>query len=159
MDAAHESHLELDSDFDLVPPPFMPPLHPGKPEATYDERHNINKYDVITLWTMSQQTGSVSYLVFGTGFSLLVLALCMILFGQTRSVPLFRTLGSNALVAYIIHGMAIDSRDEDHAQRRPPLVHPARIGRRRRHHLAHLRLAGPARLVCTGVNWANRNVS
>lgn len=101
--------LVLAPVFELTPPPFMPPEYPKKPNATYQERHSVNKYDVITLWTMSQQTGSVSYLVFGTGFSLLVLAVCMLLFGQTRSVPLFRALGSNALVAYIIHGMTIDA--------------------------------------------------
>jgi len=93
---------------ELVAPPFMPPYHPTNPNATYQERHNINKYDIITLWTMSQQTGGVSYLVFSTGFSIFVLALCYVIFGQTRQIGIFRSLGSNALVAYIVHGMTID---------------------------------------------------
>jgi predicted acyltransferase len=90
-------------------PPFFPPYDPNRPGATYPERHNIERRKVITLWTMSQKTGSVSYLVFGTGFSLAVLAACLVIFQDGREVPLFRTLGSNALVAYIVHGMAIDA--------------------------------------------------
>ena len=93
----------------LAAPPFLPPYHPTNPNATYQERHNINKYDVITLWTMSQQTGGVSYLVFSTGFSVFVLALCYVIFGRTRQIGIFRTLGSNALVAYIFHSLAIDA--------------------------------------------------
>jgi predicted acyltransferase len=100
---AHQSWVEV------APPPFMPPYHPTNPAATYQERHNVNLKEVITLWTMSQRTGSVSYLTFGTGFSIFVLALCYVIFGQTRQVGIFRTLGSNALVAYIVHGMAIDA--------------------------------------------------
>lgn len=94
---------------ELTSPPFMPPYHPTNPQASYEERQNINKKEVINLWTMSQQTGSVSYLTFGTGFSIFVLALCYVIFGQTRQVGIFRTLGSNALVAYIVHGMTIDA--------------------------------------------------
>lgn len=91
------------------PPPFMPPMDPKNPQASYAERQKVDKFELITLWTMSQQTGGVSYLVFGAGFSLLVLGLCMALFGQTHQVAVFRALGSNALVAYIVHGMTIDA--------------------------------------------------
>jgi predicted acyltransferase len=94
---------------ELVAPPFMPPYDPTNPNATYEERHNLNKNDVTTLWTMSQRTGSVSYLVFSTGFSIFVLALCYVIFGDTRQIGIFRTLGSNALVAYIFHSFAIDA--------------------------------------------------
>ncbi|HQR42500.1 MAG TPA: heparan-alpha-glucosaminide N-acetyltransferase domain-containing protein [Gemmatales bacterium] len=90
-------------------PPFMPPFDPDRPGATYAERHNIKREKVITLWSMSQKSGSVSYLTFGAGFSLAVLALCVFLFRDGREFGLFRTLGSNALVAYIIHGMTIDA--------------------------------------------------
>jgi predicted acyltransferase len=101
----------------LAAPPFMPPYDPRKPDASYEQRHNLKKEQITTLWTMSQQTGAVSYLVFGAGFSIFVLALCLLIFGdgqraearQCPEVPLFRTLGSNALIAYIIHDMAINN--------------------------------------------------
>lgn len=103
-DAAHASER-----FVLAPPPFMPPLDPKNPNATYEARHQLEIKEVVKLWTMSQRTGSVSYLTFSTGFSLLVLALCMVIFGDSREIGIFRALGSNALIAYIIHGMAIDA--------------------------------------------------
>jgi len=95
--------------FELAAPPFMPPYHPTNPQATYEQRHDVEKKDVVHLWTMSQRTGSVSYLTFATGFSIFVLALCYVLFGQTRQIGIFRTLGSNALVAYIVHGFVIEA--------------------------------------------------
>ncbi len=78
--------------------PFVPPWEHGN-----DPKKAVN------LWTMSQRTGSVSYLTFGAGISLLVLALCIAVFGQDRQIGLFRTLGSNALAAYIVQGIAIDA--------------------------------------------------
>ncbi|HQR05859.1 MAG TPA: hypothetical protein PLN21_03500 [Gemmatales bacterium] len=94
---------------ELAAPPFMPPYDSKNPIATYEQRHNLNKTEVVTLWTMSQRTGSVSYLTFSTGFSIMVLALCYVIFGDTRQIGVFRTLGSNALVAYIFHSFAIDA--------------------------------------------------
>lgn len=75
----------------LARPPFFPPAGP------------------IDMWTMSQQTGSVSYQVFGAGFSLAVYVLFVWL-SDIRGFEwvLFRTLGQNALAAYIIHGIVID---------------------------------------------------
>ena len=60
----------------------------------------------VTLWTMSQRTGSVSYQTFAAGFSLAVYALFVLLcdIGSLR-VGLFRTFGQNALAAYIVHPM------------------------------------------------------
>ncbi len=56
------------------------------------------------LWTMSQQTGSVSYQLFSSGFSLAVFVFFLWWTGQRgHSWPLFSTLGKNALVAYLIH--------------------------------------------------------
>jgi predicted acyltransferase len=73
---------------DWVEPPFVPPSRP------------------VDLWTMSQRTGSASYQAFAAGFSLVVYALfvaaCDI--GPLR-IGLFRTFGTNALVAYVLHGM------------------------------------------------------
>jgi predicted acyltransferase len=58
----------------------------------------------VDLWTMSQRTGSVSYLTFSAGFSLAVYALFVLAcdLGHFQS-RLFRTFGVNALAAYIIH--------------------------------------------------------
>ena len=67
-------------------PPFVPPDGP------------------ISLWSMSQRAGSVSYLTFSTGFSLAVYALFVVACdrGGLR-VGTFRTFGRNALAAYILH--------------------------------------------------------
>ncbi len=99
----------------LAAPPFMPPYDAANTNASYEQRHKLERKKVITLWTMSQQTGGTSYLVFGAGFSILVLALCWWLFGdgiggqKAPEIEIFRSLGSNALIAYIVHGMAIDA--------------------------------------------------
>jgi predicted acyltransferase len=60
----------------------------------------------VTLWTMSQRTGSVSYQVFGAGVSLAVYALFVVLCDRWGlAVGLFRTFGQNPLAAYIVHPM------------------------------------------------------
>jgi hypothetical protein len=71
-------------------PPFVPP----------PQSHQVD------LWTMSQRTGSVSYLTFAAGFSLAVYALFVLACdrGGFRS-GVFRTFGVNALAAYLIHPM------------------------------------------------------
>ena len=55
---------------------------------------------------MSQRAGTISYLTFSAGFSLAVFALfyvlCDILGCQ---LGVFRTFGTNALVAYVLHMM------------------------------------------------------
>jgi hypothetical protein len=75
----------------LAAPPFVPPpsSSPG-----------------VDLWTMSQRTGSVSYLTFSAGFSLAVCSLFVLVCEQGAwQSPLFRIFGQNALAAYIIHPM------------------------------------------------------
>jgi len=72
----------------FVEPPFVPPSEP------------------VNIWTMSQRSGSVTYLTFGAGFSLAVYAL----FVQACdvwpfSLGIFRTLGTNALAGYILHDL------------------------------------------------------
>lgn len=73
--------------FSWATPPFV------KPES-----------GAVTLWTMSQRTGSVSYVTFAAGFGLAVWALfigaCDL---GTLRVPLFETFGRNALAAYVLH--------------------------------------------------------
>jgi predicted acyltransferase len=72
----------------VAPPPFVPPL----------------SSEAVNLWTMSQRTGSVSYLVFATGFSLALFALCVVFCDQWGAqASLFRLFGRNALAAYIVH--------------------------------------------------------
>lgn len=76
-------------------PPFVPPP---------DEFHRQRNY-----WQMSQMDGTISYLVFSTGISLIL----YVLFYQVSDVlglqvGIFRTLGTNALFGYVIHGI-VDS--------------------------------------------------
>ncbi len=60
----------------------------------------------VDMWTMSQRTVSVSYLVFSSGFSLLAycgfVAACDLARVQFE---LLRTFGQNALAAYVLHGL------------------------------------------------------
>jgi predicted acyltransferase len=73
----------------LTAPPFVPPW-------TADAG--------VTLWTMSQRTGSVAYLTFAAGFSLAVYALFVVLCDQAGwQTALFRIFGQNPLAAYILH--------------------------------------------------------
>jgi hypothetical protein len=69
-------------------PPFVPPNGP------------------VDLWTMSQRAGSVSYQTFAAGFATAVYAAFVLAsdVGRLR-LGLFRTLGRNALVAYLLHPM------------------------------------------------------
>lgn len=70
----------------LVPPPFLPPTAP------------------VDMWTMSQRAGSLSYLVFSTGFALAGYVAFIWLADLKRwTSGLFATLGQNALAAYLIH--------------------------------------------------------
>jgi hypothetical protein len=76
----------------LAEPPFVGPPGPAQRQGNY--------------WMMSQRSGTVSYLTFAAGFSLAVFVLFHL--GCDRlgwRVGLFRTLGTNALLAYILGGM------------------------------------------------------
>jgi predicted acyltransferase len=77
-------------------PPFVLPP---------DRNHRKENY-----WMMSQRAATVSYHTFGAGFSLAVYALFYIacdIWGW--QLGMFRTLGTNALVGYILHGIVGDS--------------------------------------------------
>jgi predicted acyltransferase len=80
----------------LVEPPFTPPPPPAERRLSY--------------WHMSQRAGSLSYHVFAAGLSLAVYALFILLsdMGGLR-VGLFRTFGSNALLAYILDILVADA--------------------------------------------------
>jgi predicted acyltransferase len=102
--------------------PFVPPDDPKHLHATYEERNKLSPKEVVTLWMMSQRTGSVSYQTFATGFSLGVLVLCVVIFGESRQLGVFRTLGTNALVAYIVHGLADDLVGKVLPKDAPPVI-------------------------------------
>lgn len=70
----------------LAPAPFVPP------DAE------------ITMWSMSQRAGSVSYQTFAAGFSLAAYALFVLACDRRGwRLGLFRTFGQNALAAYVLH--------------------------------------------------------
>jgi predicted acyltransferase len=74
----------------LPPPPFVKP-EDGVP---------------VTMWTMSQRTGSASYQTYAAGISLAVYTLFVVLCDQGNlRVGLLRTFGQNPLAAYIVHPM------------------------------------------------------
>ncbi|MEM7383790.1 MAG: acyltransferase family protein [Verrucomicrobiota bacterium] len=67
-------------------PPFFPPARE------------------VDLWTMSQRAGSVSYLVFASGFALATYAFFVWITDlRGRQSNLFSQLGRNAFAAYVIH--------------------------------------------------------
>ncbi len=79
---------------ELASPPFVPP--PASAQ--------------VTIWTMSQRTGSVSYLTFAAGFSLAVYALFVLVCDRWGwQTGLFRIFGRNALAAYIIHPLVSEA--------------------------------------------------
>ncbi len=90
--SGQSSPLDEGSSAYFVEPPFVPPSRP------------------INYWTMSQRAGSLSYLVFGAGFSLAVYALFVWACDRHRlRLGIFTTLGTNALAGYIIHGLVDDA--------------------------------------------------
>ena len=82
--------------------PFVrPPLaehRPNEPSETELRQWNY--------WMMSQRGGTLSYLVFSAGFSLFVYLLFFVVCDRCGlQLPFFRTFGTNALVAYVLHTM------------------------------------------------------
>lgn len=87
----------------IAAPPFVAPWH------------------ARDVWTMSQQAGSVSYLLFAAGFSLGVYTLFMWLSDERGwRVGVFRTLGVNALTGYVLH-MLVEDAVKPFAPRDSPL--------------------------------------
>jgi predicted acyltransferase len=76
----------------LAEPPFVPPP---------DEAHRKWNY-----WMMSQRGGTLSYLTFSAGFSLAVYLLFHLITDCWGwQLPFFRTFGTNALAAYVLHDL------------------------------------------------------
>lgn len=79
-------------------------------EASVPFAYVAQKPPDFNLFTMSQRSGSVSYLVFGAGFSLALYALFIgFCDGLGWQLGIFRTLGTNALAGYILHGLVADA--------------------------------------------------
>lgn len=80
----------------LAEPPFIRP--PGE------------QYRKWNYWMMSQRAGTLSYLVFSSGFSLLVFVLFYVACDVCKlQLPLFRTFGTNSLAAYVLHMMVSEA--------------------------------------------------
>jgi predicted acyltransferase len=76
----------------LAEPPLVPP--PGADQRKWN------------YWMMSQRAGTLSYVTFSAGFSLAVYLLFHVLCDWCGlQLPLFRTFGTNALAAYVLHDM------------------------------------------------------
>ncbi len=86
----------------LAEPPFFPP--PADDPRVDEPPYDLHRY--WNYWMMTQRGGSLSYLTFGAGFSLLVYVLFYVLSDILRfRVGLFRTFGTNALAAYVLAGI------------------------------------------------------
>jgi predicted acyltransferase len=82
----------------LAQPPFVPPADRARAEA---ERN---------YWTMSQRAGSVSYLLFATGFGFAVLAAFRVACdGWRLRSGYLGLLGRNALAGYLVHDLVADT--------------------------------------------------
>ena len=78
----------------LLEPPFVAPADPA----------------TKNYWTMSQRTGGVTYPMFAAGFSMVTMALFVVLCDRFKwRWGVFDTLGSNALLAYILLGLLEDA--------------------------------------------------
>lgn len=77
-------------------PPLVAPPGPARREENY--------------WMMSQRAATLSYHVFAAGASLAVYGLFYLACdGWGFQLGVFRTLGTNALVGYVLHGMVGDA--------------------------------------------------
>jgi predicted acyltransferase len=95
----------------LAEPPFVPPPHsdedvPNPKRGEDKKKDHSYEYRQWNYWMMSQRSGSISYLTFGAGLSLVIYGLFFVLSDMVGiKIGIFRTLGVNALVGYILHDM------------------------------------------------------
>jgi predicted acyltransferase len=103
------------SCFDVPPQSATSPDPAGKPAITFrppelpfvEPGPEWGKGTPVSILQISQRAGSVTYLIMGAGFSLVVYALFVLLCDGRLNLGIgfFRTLGTNALAAYLIHEM------------------------------------------------------
>ncbi|MCY2985378.1 MAG: hypothetical protein NTY15_17260 [Planctomycetota bacterium] len=75
----------------------------AEPPFFHPPQKNLRKWNY---WMMSQRSGTLSYLVFSAGFSLLVFLVFFVVSDLLQvQLSIFRTLGTNALMAYVLHLM------------------------------------------------------
>src|SRR5262249_5782201 len=87
-----------------VPPAEAPST--SEPRFALVDSPFVRPHGPVNVWTISQRAGSVSYLVFATGFSLVLYVVFIVVCdGWGVSLGVFRTLGTNALAAYVIHDL------------------------------------------------------
>ncbi len=87
----------------LAEPPFVPPPHSRVGPEQTNESFKFRKWNY---WQMGQCVGAVSYQTFSAGFSLAVYVLFYLLADVWKlRLGLFRTLGTNALIGYVLHGL------------------------------------------------------
>jgi predicted acyltransferase len=108
--------------FQLAEPPLMMPnvRHPST-------KSSANENSAVELrpnyWMMSQRAGTPSYLIFSAGFSLAVFLIFVVLADDWNfQVGIFRTFGTNALAAYLVHSVVGDTLQKVFPADSPPLV-------------------------------------
>jgi predicted acyltransferase len=95
----------------LAEPPLVPPPHSNE-KIEGEKKLQDRSYEdrPWNYWMMSQRSGSISYLTFGAGLSMALYGLFFVLADMIGlKIGIFRTLGVNALVAYILHDMTGDA--------------------------------------------------
>lgn len=89
----------------LAEPPFVPPPHSH--DANGDKNYDYRKWNY---WMMSTRFVTISYAVFVSGLSLVLYAFFIVTSDLAGlSIGVFRTLGSNALFAYVLHDIVGDA--------------------------------------------------
>jgi predicted acyltransferase len=108
-DAAPAKPVSVGQDWGsfLAEPPFVQPPPPEQRTLNY--------------WMMSKRAASMSFILFATGFALAAY-IVFVLLGDVGGVEIgpFRTLGQNALAAYIIHEV-VDKAVKAYAPKDSPL--------------------------------------
>jgi predicted acyltransferase len=103
-DLNHRRWSKVLAEWPLVPPPHSQDEAPANSDEKTQDRSYV--YREWNYWMMSQRAGSVSYLTFGAGLSLALYGLFYVLADIVGlRIGIFRTLGVNALVAYILHNI------------------------------------------------------
>ena len=108
-----QTHLESTSDQRLAENPVFPGgdqlQFRGVAEAPFIQPPPVSERK-WNYWMMSQRAGTLSYLMFCAGFSLIVYLLFHLLSDKLHwEISLFRVFGTNALITYILHSMVMDA--------------------------------------------------